>query len=174
MRGLPAWSFESTATPTRWLAVEMTGSPKFLGDPNNPFAHALRLRRDGAFQTVDAEASLFRTTAWPLLRERQRLSQRSELSKLNHMALGLAVYASPPTLPLSTQDSLLAVGQTLPDGSCTRRVTIKGFRFQFTSLSSPFAKLLGATPFFSSPLRENSPYSPAYRNKRKATTCNPR
>ena len=63
------------------------------------------------------------------------------------MALGLAVYASPPALPLSTQDSLLTVGQTLSDGLHTRRVTIKGFRFQFTSLSSPFAKLLGAIPF---------------------------
>ena len=125
----------------------MTGSPKFLGDPNDPFAHVLRLRRDGWFQTVDAEASFFRTVAWPLLRERQRLSQRLKLSKLNHMALGLAVYASPQALPLSTQDSLLAVGQTLPDGIHTRRVTIKGFRFQFTSLSSPFAKLLGAIPF---------------------------
>ena len=68
-------AFRSELAATRWLAVEMTGSPKFLGDPNDPFAHALRLRRDGAFQTVDAEASLFRTTAWPLLRERQRLSQ---------------------------------------------------------------------------------------------------
>ena len=42
---------------------------------------------------------------------------------------------------------LLAVGQTLPDGIHTRRVTIKGFRFQFTSVSSSFAKLLGAIPF---------------------------
>ena len=149
VRGLPAWSFELTATPPRWLAVEMTGSPKFLGDPNDLFAHALRLRRDGTFQTVDAEASLFGTTAWPLLSVRQRLSRQSRLSKLNHMALGFAVYASPPVSPLSTQDSLLAVGQTLPDGIYTRRVTIKGFRFQFTSLSSPFAKLLGATPISS-------------------------
>src|SRR5262245_51621038 len=32
------------------------------------------------------------------------------------MAFGLAVYASPPGLPQSTQDSLPAVGQTLLDG----------------------------------------------------------
>ena len=75
------------------------------------------------------------------------------LSKLNHMALGLAVYASPPTLPLSTKDSLLDVGQALPDGIYTRRVTIKGFRFQFTSLPSSFPKLLGAIPFSLSRLR---------------------
>ena len=30
----------------------MTGSPKFLGDPNLPFAHALRLRRDGHSRPV--------------------------------------------------------------------------------------------------------------------------
>src|SRR6185369_9713605 len=44
------------------------------------------------------------------------------------MAFGLAVYASPPGLPQSTQDSLPAVGQTLLDGLLTRRVPTKGFR----------------------------------------------
>ena len=39
-------------------------------------------------ETVCSRPS-FRTTAWPLLRERQRLSQVG-LSKLNHMAFGLA------------------------------------------------------------------------------------
>ena len=71
------------------------------------------------------------------------------LSKLNHMAFGLAVYASSRSLPRATQDSLPAVGQTLPDGLPTRRVAIEGF--QFTSCqSSPSAKLLGAIPFTSS------------------------
>ncbi len=35
----------------RDLSVETTGSPKFLGNPHCPFAHALRLRRDGLLQT---------------------------------------------------------------------------------------------------------------------------
>ena len=76
------------------------------------------------------------------------------------MAFGLAVYAPPRALPVcrrnslelrdssSTQDSLLAVGQTLPDGIHTRRVTIKGFRLQCQFISSSrFAKLLGANTF---------------------------
>ena len=40
----------------RELSVETTGAPKFLGNPNCPFAHALRLRRDGLLQTGDALA----------------------------------------------------------------------------------------------------------------------
>ena len=41
---------------TRYLhpgssSVETTGPPKFLGNPNHPFAHVLRLRRDGSLQT---------------------------------------------------------------------------------------------------------------------------
>ena len=38
-RDLPAWRFELTAS-RRGVDVEMTGSPKFLGDPCVPFAHA--------------------------------------------------------------------------------------------------------------------------------------
>jgi hypothetical protein len=91
------------------------------------------------------KASVFRATTWPPLRERQRLSH-GRLTKLNHMAFGLAIYASWSRLPNTTQDSLPAVGQTLPDGLLTRRVTIEGF--QFTSCqSSSLAKLLGAIPF---------------------------
>jgi hypothetical protein len=59
------------------------------------------------------------------------------------MAFGLAAYASSRSLPPATQDSLPAVGQTLPDGLSTRRVTIKGFKFT-SCQSSSFAKLLGA------------------------------
>ena len=46
----------------------------------------------------------------------------------------------------SNEYLLLAVGQTLPAGIPNRWVTNKGFRFQFTSVSSSFAKLLGAIP----------------------------
>ncbi len=68
---------------TRYLrpgssSVETTGPPKFLGNPNHPFAHALRLRRDGSLQTN------FRATAWPSLRERQRLSQRDTYEAQSH------------------------------------------------------------------------------------------
>lgn len=62
------------------------------------------------------------------------------LSKLNSMAFGLAVYASPDALPRTTQDSLPAAGQALPDGLPTRKVPMKGFR-SASYISSPFPKL---------------------------------
>lgn len=74
---------------TRYLrpgssSVETTGPPKFLGNPNRPFAHALRLRRDGSLQTN------FRATAWPSLRERQRLSQRDLRSSITWLSDSLS------------------------------------------------------------------------------------
>jgi len=64
-------------SPAGISSVETAGSPKFLGDPNHPFAHAPRLRRDGTLQTGRRfpRRVFFRATAWPLLRERQRLSR---------------------------------------------------------------------------------------------------
>jgi hypothetical protein len=44
------------------------------------------------------------------------------------MAFGLAVYASPSSLPPPAQDSLPAAGQALPDGLSTRKVPMKGFK----------------------------------------------
>jgi len=65
------------------------------------------------------------------------------LSKLNSMAFGLAVYASPSSLPPPTQDSLPAAAQALPDGLSTRMVPLRGFGVvDYISSSSP--KLLGA------------------------------
>lgn len=74
---------------TRYLrpgssSVETTGPPKFLGNPNHPFAHALRLRQDGSLQTN------FRATAWPSLRERQRLSQRDLRSSITWLSNSLS------------------------------------------------------------------------------------
>ena len=45
----------------------------------------------------------------------------------------------PPDNPRTTQDSLPAAGQALPDGLSTRRTPTKGFRFAFY-ISSPFPK----------------------------------
>jgi len=55
------------------------------------------------------------------------------LSTLNSTAFGLAVYASPPGLPHSTQDSLPAAGQALLGGLSTRRAPTEGFRVLLTS-----------------------------------------
>ena len=47
--------------------------------------------------------------------------------------------------PRTTQDSLPAAGQALPDGLSTRRTPTKGFRFAFY-ISSPFPKLAWRNP----------------------------
>src|SRR5690606_24285745 len=57
----------------------------------------------------------------PALVEQRRLPTTISLSKLNHAALVLAVYASQLSFPrprgrTTTQDSLPAGGQPLPDG----------------------------------------------------------
>ncbi len=53
--------------------------------------------------------------------------------------------ASSRSLPHATQDSLPVVGQTLPDGIHTRRVTIKGFRFN-SFHHPPLPSFLAQTP----------------------------
>ena len=79
------------------------------------------------------------------------------LSKLNSMAFGLAVYASPGLLPHPTQDSLPAAGQALPDGLSTRRVPLKGFK-DASYILSPFPKLAWRN---STSFRSGSPTLPA-------------
>ena len=96
----------------------------------------------------------FGAIAWPPLRERQRLSQRQDFrSSITWLSDSLrapcgAWSASSRSLPYATQDSLPAVGQTLPDGLSTRRVTIEGFKFT-SCQSSSSAKFLGAIPSYS-------------------------
>ena len=59
------------------------------------------------------------------------------------MAFGLAVYASPSSLPPPTQDSLPAAGQALPDGLSTRKVPTKGFKVASLHLILLSQALLG-------------------------------
>jgi len=56
------------------------------------------------------------------------------------MAFGLAVYASPSSLPHPTQNSLPVAGQALLDGIHTRKVPLKGFKV-VDYILSPFPKL---------------------------------
>ena len=65
------------------------------------------------------------------------------LSTLNSIAFGLAVYASPGSLPSTTQDSLPVAGQALLDGVHTRKIPMIGFKV-VGYISSPYPKLLGA------------------------------
>ena len=66
------------------------------------------------------------------------------LSTLDSMAFGLAVYASPRSLPSPTQDSLPAAGQALPDGTSTREAPTKGFKVVSLHLILLSQALLGA------------------------------
>ena len=93
------------------------------------------------------DASNFRATAWLLLRERQRLSQNENLrSSITWLSNSLrapseAWSASWCKLPDTTQDSLPAVGQMLPDGLFTRKTPAKGFKAANTS-HPPFPSFL--------------------------------
>ncbi len=115
------------------LTEETTGSPKFLGNPDCPFAHVpTDAGRTACTRPIQCNgvAPGHRTAKAPA----------KGLSALNSMAFGLAVYASQCWLPSPTQDSLPAAGQALPDGLSTRKVPMKGFR-SASYISSSFPKL---------------------------------
>ena len=67
----------------------------------------------------------YSAAAWPLVIGKAKAPTKG-LSTLNSMAFGLAVYASPSSLPHPTQDSLPVAGQALLDGVLTRKVPMKG------------------------------------------------
>ena len=125
-----AWSW-SPGGSSREDAEETTGSPKFLGNPNCPFAHVPHRRR----QDRDTRPLRCRDMA---LGHRTAKAPAKGLSTLNSMAFGLAVYASQFGLPRPTQNSLPAAGQALPGRLSTRKVPMKGFRFaSYISFSPP-------------------------------------
>jgi hypothetical protein len=75
------------------------------------------------------------------------------------MASGLAVYASPGSLPSTTQDSLPVAGQALLNGLSTRKVPMKGFKAASLHSCPPFPSFLdaidvplGAHPFINDTL----------------------
>ena len=81
-----AWSW-SPGISSRDIAEETTGSPKFLGNPNCPFAHVpIRRRQDCSHQTIQC------SSVAP--GHRKAKAPTKGLSTLNSMAFGLAVYAS--------------------------------------------------------------------------------
>ena len=83
----------------------------------------------------------YSAAAWPLVSKAK--APTKGLSTLNSMAFGLAVYASPGSLPPPAQDSLPAAGQALPDGLSTRKVPTKGFKAASLHLILPSQALLG-------------------------------
>jgi len=129
----PGPGVDSPVSPAGYSPRSEQGSPKFLGNLDHPFA----MFQTDAGRTADTRPS--GAAAWPLVIERQRLP-RWGLSTLNSMAFGLAVYASPSSLPPPTQNSLPVAGQALLDGVLTRKVPMKGFKV-VDYISSPFPKL---------------------------------
>ena len=120
---------------TRWLrpgiSEETTGSPKFLGNLDCPFAHVLT----DAGRTACTRPLRCSSVA---LGPPSAKAPTIGLSTLNSTAFGLAVYASQGGLLRPTQDSLPVAGQALLDGLFTRKVPMKGFRVVvYISSSSP-------------------------------------
>ena len=70
----------------------MTGSPKFLGDPSVPFAHAQATPVSRRVPDRDARRNRFQKRR--VVPEGKYKDAHEELSKFNNIAFGLAVYAS--------------------------------------------------------------------------------
>ena len=64
--------------------MEMTGSPKFLGDPNVPFAHAQATPVSRLNPDRDVRKRRFRFSAWPLQGETQRRSHGKTFEAQSH------------------------------------------------------------------------------------------
>ena len=126
-----AWSW-SPGNSSRDVAEEMTGSPKFLGNPNCPFAHVPhRRRQDRLHQTSTVQA------AWPLVIEWQRLLRKVFRRSIAWLSDWLSTLRD-ADYSHTTQDSLPVAGQALLDGLSTRTVPLKGFRVvDYISSSSP-------------------------------------
>jgi len=108
-------------------AEETTGSPKFLENPDCPFAHV---------QSTPAglrAPDLYGAAAWPLVCEQQRLPRKVFRRSIAWLSDSLSTLRR-VGYPTTTQDSLPAAGQALPDGLSTRRVPMKGFRSAFLHL----------------------------------------
>lgn len=103
------------------VAEEATGSPKFLGNLNDPFA---------MFQTDAGRTTCTRPIECSsmALGMQKAKAPTTGLSALNSIAFGLAAYASPRSLPSTTLDSLPVAGQALLDGVHTRKIPMIGFK----------------------------------------------
>ena len=88
------------------------------------------------------DRSFYSAAAWPLVQQKQRLPRKVSRSSIAWLSDSLSTLRR-TGCPDTTQDSLPAAGQALPDGLSTRKVPTKGFRFA-SYISSPFPKLLGA------------------------------
>jgi len=80
--------------------------------------------------------------AWPLVEQRQRLPRKVFRSSIAWLSDSLSTLRR-TGYPATTQDSLPAAGQALPDGLSTRKVPTKGFRSASLHLVPLSQALLG-------------------------------
>lgn len=127
-----------TRSPARELAVEATGSRKFLGNPHCPFAHVQST--PAGLRSPDHCGG----AAWPLGSQKQRLPRKVFRRSIAWPSDWLSTLRR-AGYPRPTQDSLPVAGQALPDGLLTRRVPLKGFRGRFPTSHPPFPDFLPQT-----------------------------
>ena len=124
-----------TRSPARELAEEATGSRKFLGNPDCPFAHVQST--PAGLRSPDHCGGAAR----PLGSQKQGLPRKV----FRRSIAWLSDWLSPlrrAGYPRPTPDSLPAAGQALPGGLSTRRVPLKGFRGRFPTSHPPFPSFL--------------------------------
>jgi hypothetical protein len=118
-------------SPTGNIAEETTGSPKFLENPDCPFAH-VQSTPVGLLTPDHCGAA-----TWPLVCEKQRLPRKVFRRSIAWLSDWLSTLRG-VSHPNPTQDSLPAAGQALPDGLYTRKVPTKGFKvLPYISFSFP-------------------------------------
>ena len=100
--------------PSVRVSAEAAGPPRFLGNPT------VRMPCSPTPVGPPRQAISARRYCLPLLSSRRL--PRSPLTRLNHTACTLAVYASSLRSPVATQDSLPAAGQLCRAGLLTRWV----------------------------------------------------
>ena len=127
-----AWSW-LPGISSRDVSEETAGSPKFLGNPDCPFAH---VQSTPAGLRAPDHCS---AAAWPLVNQKQRLPRKVFRSSIAWLSDWLSTLRR-TGYPAATQDSLPAAGQALPNGHSTRKVPTKGFR-SASYISSSFPKL---------------------------------
>jgi hypothetical protein len=153
------------------ITEEATGSRKFLGNPHCSFAHV---------QSTPAgllAPDHYGAATWPLVCEQQRLPRKVFRRSIAWPSNWLSTLRR-TGCPATTQDSLPAAGQALPDGLSTRKVPLKGFGFA-SYISSSFPKLLAAItstgctddkPFARIGVHDRSAETAAFRSAQEGVT----
>ena len=124
-------------TPAGNSLRKRAGPPKFLGNPNCPFAHV----HSTPAGLLAPDRFLYSAAAWPPVCEKRRLPRKVFRRSIAWLSDSLSTLRR-TGYPHTTQDSLPAAGQALPDGLSTRKTPAKGFKAANPS-HPPFPSLLG-------------------------------